>query len=210
MSFVACSKTSSNTVSNYDINKSVAAELESIDKNYSEETLKALSIILRTNFSTNNKQINKQPSQKYLNIANKTSNKVLKNENNNLIEISLDDNEEYSWAKTIKKSKLLEFALKNKISLTSLSNIKPVIQDGKVKSLNIGNKQFDYEILAKEFGLESNVIENIEDNKKEIVIKGKNKGFYSHFDTKKSEQLSNNNQTYEQILKTFFNDLKIN
>lgn len=210
MGFVACSKTTSSTNFKYDVNKSVAIELESLDKNYSDETLKALSVILRTNLSINNKKYNKAPKEKYVKITNQTKNKVLKNKNNNLIEISLDNNEEYSWQKTIKKSKLLEFALKNKISLTSLSNIDPVIQNGKVTSLNIGNKQFEYELLAKEFGLESNIIENITDNKKEIVIKGKNKGFQPKFDITKSEQLSNNNQNYEAILKTFFNDLKIN
>jgi len=209
LGFVACSKTSSKQVSNTDLNKIVAQELESIDKNYSDETLKALSVILRTNILIYNKQLNKEPNQKYLNLANQTNNKVLKNEKNNLIEISLDNNNEYTWQKSIKKSKLLEFALKNKINLTNLSNIEPIKDDNKVEGINIGNKYFDYKELANEFGLESNEIETIEENKKEIVIKGKNKGFYGNFDTLKSEQLSNDNYSYENILKTFFKDLKI-
>ncbi len=209
LGFVACSKSQTRVVSSLDLNKMVACELEKIDKKYSDETLKALSVIIRTNITINNKQYNGEPKEKYLTLANETKNKVLKNNNNNLIEINLENNNEYTWQKNIKKSKLLEFALKNNINLSNISNIEPVLDSKKVKGLNIGNKYFDYETLAKEFELESNEIEKIEENKKEIVIKGKNKGFYGHFDFEKSEQLSNDNYSFEKILKIFFNDLKI-
>lgn len=209
--FSACSKQTVKNDNNININEIVAIKLEEMDKGYSDETLKALSVILRTNLTINNSNTsNATPKEKYLNISKTTRNQVLKNQNNNLIEISLSDNNEYSWQKTIKKSKLLEFAFKNKINLTSISEVEPIIDNGKVVGLNIGKKYFEYETLSKEFGLESNTIENIESNKKEIIIKGKNKGFYNNFDINKSEQLSNDNYNYEQILKTFFNDLKIN
>ena len=208
--FVACSNTHTKPVSINELNKQIAIELENLDNNYSEETLKALSVVLRNNLTITKNYSTENPTDKYLKIAESTNKKVLKNKNNNLVEISLENNNEYSWQKTIKKSKLLEFAFNNKINLTNLSNIEPIIENEKVTGINIGNKYFDYELLAKEFGLESNIIENIEDNKKEIIIKGKNKGFCSHFDINKSEQLSNNNHNYEQILNLIFSDLKIN
>lgn len=209
--FSACSKQTVKNDNNININEIVATKLEEMDKGYSDETLKALSVILRTNLTINNSNTSiATPKEKYLNISKTTRNQVLKNQNNNLIEISLTDNNEYTWQKTIKKSKLLEFAFKNKINLTSISEVEPIIDNGKVVGLNIGKKYFEYETLSKEFGLESNTIENIESNKKEIIIKGKIKGFYNNFDINKSEQLSNDNYNYEQILKTFFNDLKIN
>ena len=208
--FVACSNTHTKPISINELNKQIAIELENLDNNYSDETLKALSVVLRTNLTINKKQSSKTPTEKYLKVAESTNKKVLKNKNDNLVEISLENNNKYSWQKTIKKSKLLEFAFNNKINLTNLSKIEPILENEKVIGLNIGNKYFEYNLLAKEFGLESNIIENIEDNKKEIIISGKNKGFYSHFDIIKSEQLSNNNYNYEQILNLIFSDLKIN
>ena len=211
MGIIGCSNTTQKLTSKTDINKIVAVQLENIDKNYSDETLKALSVILRTNQTINNSETTENtPSEKYLEIVNKTKNEVLKDKNNNLIEISLTDNTEYHWQKNIKKSKILEFALKNKINLTNISDIEPVFENEKVKGINIGGKFFDYQMLITEFRLESNTIENIETTKSEVIIKGKNKGIFDNFDTCKSEQLSNNNHNYKDILKIFFNDLKIN
>ena len=209
--FISCSNDLSKNSLNKNINNTIAVQLENLDKNYSIETLKALSIILRTNNIINNTDIkNKRASDKYLSIAKQTQNKVIKDSDNNLIEISLDNSEEYHWQKTIKKSLILEFALKNNINLSNISKIDPILDNDKVVGINIGNKYFDYNSLSKEFGLESNVIENIETTKKDIIIKGKNKGFYGNFSIEESEQLSNDNYNYKDILKTFFNDLKIN
>ena len=101
----------------------------------------------------------------------------------------------------------MEFALKNNINLTNLSTIEPIKENDKVIGLKIGNKYFEYEDLANHFGLESNLIENITENKKEIVIKGKNNNLKNYFDIKKSEQLSNDNHNYYDILTIFFDDL---
>ena len=211
LGFSACSNSPQKTVSKAEINNIVASELQKIDKGYHEETLKALSVILRTNININNDNSYNQPiNDKYLSIANKTNKEVLKNKNNTLIKICFDNNEEYYWQKNIKKSKLLEFALKNKINLTNISVIEPIFENEKIVGINIANKFFDYEQLAKEFGLESNKIESIEKYKTEIIIKGKNKGFSNAFNIEKSEQLSNNNYNYKEILKEFFDDFKIN
>lgn len=208
---IGCSEPAKKSPLKTDIDKMVAIELENIDKNYSEETLKALSVILRTNQTINSKEIKDlKPSQKYLEIAQKTKNEFIMDKNNNLIEISLIDNDEYRWQKAIKKSKILEFALKHKINLTNISDIEPFYENKKVKGLRIGGKLFDYQMLITEFGLESNNIEKIETTKTEVIIQGKNKGLFDNFSTHKSEQLSNDNYNYKDILKIFFNDLKIN
>lgn len=205
--FVGCTKTSAPP--KFDIDNAVALELEKMDNGLSDETLKAMSVVLRTNFKID--QIkpdeNQKPTEKYLSIAKQTKNKVLRNKNNSLIKISFEKPEEYTWQKTIKKSQILEFALKNNINLTNLSTIEPIKENEKVIGLKIGNKYFEYEDLANHFGLESNLIENITENKKEIVIKGKNNTLKNYFDIKKSEQLSNDNHNYYDILTIFFDDL---
>ena len=109
---ISCSNEPQKASINNNINNVVAAELEKIDKGYSDETLKAISVILRTNLTINNvSKKNQQVNNKYLNISNSTKNELLKNKSNNLIEISFNKNNEYHWQKKIKKSKILEFAL---------------------------------------------------------------------------------------------------
>ena len=209
--FVGCTNQAQKTPPKADIDSLVAINLEKIDKNYSNETLKALSVILRTNLTINNEEIKDLvPNNKYLEIVKLTKNEMLKNDKNNLIETSLIEKEEYHWQKTIKKTKILEFALKNKINLTNISQIEPVFENEKIKGINIGGKFFDYQLLISEFGLESNNIESIETTKTEVIIKGKNQGFFDKFNIDKAEQLSNDNHNYKDILKIFFNDLKIN
>lgn len=210
LSIISCGNAKQN-FSDEKIEKAVALKLQEIDNNYSDETLKALSIILRGNFSFEN-QINIQninQNSKYENIAKQTKNCVLKNNNGSIIKISLNLQKDYRWLKIIKKNELLEFALKNNINLANLSDIQIEKENDKVLGIKIANKYFDYANLSEEFNLESNLIEDISQTKSEIIIKGKNKGFYDNFDIYKSEELSNNNYNFEQILKYFFNNLKI-
>lgn len=203
--------TPTNTYEN--IENEVAIELEKLDNNYSDETLKALSVVVRTNLYLNNTNTlldkNQSTNDKYKIIANQTKSKILKNNKGNIIEIPLSSNSDYKWQKNIKKSKLLEFALKNNISLTSIKNITPDIKNNKIVGLNIGNKYFDYLELAKEFNLESNQIENISESVSEIIIQGKSKGFENYFDLEKAQQLSNNNYIFEEILKYFFENFEL-
>lgn len=188
----------------------VAAALMDMDENYSDETLKAMSIVVRTNLLiTPENKPNFKANDKYLKLASATAGLVLKNKADNLVELGFENNDSYTWQKSIKKSQLLEFALKNNISLTSLTKINPVINNGKVVSLEVGGKSFDYDSLAQEFDLESNIIDNISQTKTELIINGKSKGFYGYFDVKNSEQLSNNNYFFEDILGYFFENLKV-
>lgn len=193
-----------------DLESSVAYELMQLDEDFSDETLKAMSVVIRTNLCIDNSKISSHDaSEKYVNITKVTSGEVLKNTKGNLVEISFNSSDNYRWQKVIKKSELLEFALKNNVSLSNLKKIKPDIKNEKILGLEIAEKYFDYSDLAEEFGLESDCIENISQTKNEIIISGKNKGFYGFFDTKKAEQLSNNNYFYANILKDFFDNLRV-
>lgn len=192
------------------IDRVIATRLQEIDKNYSDETLKALSVAIRNNVLINNNQdYSSDINEKYLKIVRITNNKTLRTENNDLIEISLNNTDDYIWQKNIRKSDILDFALKNNISLTNLSNIETISNNGKVVSLKIGDKVFDYQILSKQFNLESNQITSISSTKNDVIINGKGKSFFNFFNIEKAEQLSKNNYNYPDILNYFFNDLKI-
>lgn len=208
-SFVACGKLEK-TKQPENLDYSIASKLESMDNNYSDETLKAMAVILRNNLKVKQDYtFTNNPSEKYLKIVKTTNNKVLRDSNKDLIEISFDNTNEYEWQKVIKKSEILDFALRNNLKLTNLSDIEPVLEDEKVIGLNIANKYFDYYTLAKQFNLSSNNIINIYSNKSDIIINGKGYVFFNHFDIIKSEELSNNNYNYRQILEYFFNDLTL-
>lgn len=209
--FSGCSKTTniSNATNLEDV---VAYELEQIDKTQEldDETLKSLSIIIRTNTVLSNDFRDKiyEPSQKYKDIANETKNQTLKtNGNAEFIDISIQD---YEWKKIIKKDKLLEFAYLNNISLSNLSNIEPVYKEEKVEKINIAGNSFDYKALAQEFDLESNNITNIEITNKEVIIYGKNKGFHKKFNYTESKNLSKQGENYKEILKNLYPDFEIN
>lgn len=206
--FPAC-KNIKKASSQYNIENAVAVELEKMDDNFSDETLKAMSVVIRTNLLINPIETQKKATEKYKKLTLATKDLVLKNNKNNLVEISFEDNNDYLWKKTIKKSEILNFALQNNINLSSISNIEPVWDNNKVLGLKIGEKFFDYELLKTQFGLESNEITNISQTKSDIIINGKNKGMFRFFDTYKAEQLSNNNQIFDEILNDFFNNLKL-
>ena len=206
-----CSKTTnvSNATNLEDV---VAYELEQIDntQNFDDETLKSLSVIIRTNTILNNdfQDKNYTPSQRYKDIVNETKNQTLKiNGNAEFIDISTQD---YEWKKSIKKDKLLEFAYLNNISLSNLSNIEPIYKEDKIEKINIAGNSFDYKNLAENFDLESNDITNIETTNKEVVIYGKNKGFYNKFDYNESKNLSKQGKNYKEILNNLYPNFEIN
>ena len=206
-----CSKTTnvSNATNLEDV---VAYELEQIDntQNFDDETLKSLSVIIRTNTILNNdfQDKNYTPSQRYKDIVNETKNQTLKiNGNAEFIDISTQN---YEWKKSIKKDKLLEFAYLNNISLSNLSNIEPIYKEDKIEKINIAGNSFDYKNLAENFDLESNDITNIETTNKEVVIYGKNKGFYNKFDYNESKNLSKQGKNYKEILNNLYPNFEIN
>ena len=129
----------------------VAYELSNIEDvdSLDEETAKALSIVIRTRLINNPEEspqnIDKSNiDEKYLNIVNKTSNQIL-NYNNNIAEVSYAYTEEEEWSSEIKKSEILSYMMKNKISLSNISDIEKLENDsGELEFLVIGGKSIPF------------------------------------------------------------------
>lgn len=211
VSLTACSNNKQEVSNASNLEDIVSYELEQLDKeqNLDNETLKSLSVIIRTNHILNNDLDNQNlhSSTKYKTIANQTKNETLKI-NGNLEFISISSNN-YTWKKIIQKDKLLTYAFNNNISLSNLTSIEPIYNQNRVKIINIGGKEFDFKNLANEFDLESNKITNIQTNNKEIIIYGEDKGFNESFDVKKASTLSNEGKNYKEILENLYNNSTI-
>ena len=203
----ACSNNKQLEISNAsNLEDAVAYELEQIDKenNLDNETLKSLSIIIRTNLTLSGDFDNKNysTSAKYIDLVNQTKNEILKiNGNPEFIDISSDN---YTWQKSIQKDKFLEYANNKNIALSNLSNIDPIYNDNIVEKLSVANKEFEYNELSKEFGLESNQITKIETTDKYIIIYGINKGLNKKFNINQASNLSNEGKNYKEIIKNLY------
>ncbi len=194
----------------------VSSELEEIDniQNLSDETIKALSVVIRTNLlndNQNNKNIseNKEYSTVHnhiYDIIKETSGEVLKS-SEGLKKFEIE--ESYSnglWEIQIKKSDLLNYLNKNNISLSNISNITPVFdEDNNFLYLVVGGKVIYYNELKDEFGLKSKKITNIENNINSITIYGE--GYDSdtaYFNIEESLQLEEDGLNYKELLNHFF------
>lgn len=210
-------------------------ELEQIDgiENFSDETIKALSVIIRTNnkndnetnfaYIPNNKRIEKLVEETNGKILVQKNNEDLNenniaspifigtlNENNQIKNNKLDYiNSEGSktWSVVIKKSAILNYLKKNNISLSNISDIKTNNDnDGKLLSISIGNKEIPYSSLKENFGIKSNKILKIENNLTNIVIYGE---YDESFDIYKAENLSSQGNTYDKILNVLVKNYEI-
>lgn len=221
--FSGCSKNTSSSITAdnqadaFDIDFLVAKEIEEIDgcENFSDETIKSLSIITRTNLINENnlktEETTPPKNEHILNLVKETENQILDSENQtqkNKIEITTK--EEESWVKEIKKVDILKFLTKNKINLTSTKNISPEKDEfGKTKNLNLNGKIVSFEKIKKEFDLPSNNIEYIENNKTNIKIHGKGSSDSMIFNIQEAENLSKMGFGYEKILKNSQNNFQI-
>lgn len=206
--FVACSKTGYEPTAQT-VEHSVSQNLSNIEgiESFDDETIKALSVVVRTNIKNNNlKQdnSNNEINERILFLTKQTEGEILSNSDKIEIE-NIDDN--YTWEKNIKKYELLKFLNKKNISLSNISNIEPSLDEsGKLNSLNFGGKNIEFKELQEEFGLESNKITNIENNVSSITIYGKGKIQNSpYFNIKKAQNLSNEGKNYKELLNHFFN-----
>ncbi len=206
-SLTLCSCSKNNVAAaTVDTNKLVAARLEKLDniKSFDDETIKALSVIIRTNILNGNDEeiVLDDVDEKLYNLASQTNGETLSNnENSNNIEYYLGD-EKTNWKKEIKKTELLKFLSKNNISIANLSKLEiNKNDDGTLNNLSIGGKNFSYEMLSSEFNFDSNNIYNISNNKHSIIVEGKGKHFEGKFDINKSKALSKKGSSYKDILK---------
>lgn len=199
------------------IDLQVVKEIESLENvnDLSDETIKSLSIISRTNLmneTQNKSNENYTPKNKKIyELVKQTENQILIDENNSQSEnFKIENQKEETWVKEIKKGDILKFLNKNKIKLSSTSNIKPEKDEfGKTTKLNLNGKIVSFEKIMKEFNLPSNNIEYIENNLTNIKIYGKGQKNDQVFNIFEAEKLSKQGFGYEKILKNSQNNFQI-
>ena len=203
-----------------DINNIICQEIQNMENSSSldDETIKALSVIIRTNLKNQENDliltkdtstVNKSQNQHILNLVKETSGEVLTNEENEPLYLYIDDSNE-TWIREIKKSKILKFLSENNISLSSISNI-TIEKDEfeRTQNLNLNGKIIPFKTLMNEFDIPSNNIYNIESDLTSIKIYGKGKGLYKNFDTNEAEMCAREGQKYQKILKNHYNNFQI-
>ena len=198
--FCACS-TNKQSASADNLDKYVASEIE---KNYDvssldNETLKALSVIVRTKAKDENVNTKKEyniSNKHILDIVTQTSGIVLKNYK----EPELTENQDSkNWCVSIKKYDLLKYLSENNISVSSISSIEPVFSDDKVlKGFVVGGKNISFEELSNKFNIPSNNIKEISNNLTEIKIFGTTPN--QSFDIEKASHLSKNGMDFKGII----------
>ncbi len=204
--FCACSS-NKQSASADSLDKYVASEIE---KNYDvssldDETLKALSVVVRTKAKNKNVNIQKEyniSNKHILDIVNQTSGLVLKNYE----EPELTENQESKdWCVSIKKYDLLKYLSENNISVSSISSIEPVFSDDKVVTgFIVGGKTILFEDLSNKFNIPSNNIKEISNNLTEIKIFGTTPN--QEFNFEKASQLSKNGMDFKEIINHFYGD----
>lgn len=192
-------------------------ELEQVDgvENLSDETIKALSVIIRSNVqNTSPKSFAYVPNNKRLaELSASTSGKTLSSllePSSSTLSIGQYSKETFNnipyingsktWSVEIKKSQILSYLQKNNINLSNISSFEPVyLEDGTLDGIKLGGKFISYEVLSQEFGLKSNKITNISNTLSKIVVEGE---YTNTFIIEDAETLSKNGMDYNDILKT--------
>ena len=188
-------------------------ELEQIEgvESLSDETIKALSVVIRTNLSGHEEVQNFAyiPNNKHLaELVTQTAGVTI----NNLSDFeavyasssrTLSENLFYfkgknSWVVEIKKSHILSYLNQNGISLSNISDFEPVYsQDHLLEAIRLGGKTIPYETLKSEFGLKSNKITTISNQLTKIVVGGE---YINGFCIDEAETLAQSGLNYSQII----------
>lgn len=212
---IGCSNTNNTS---YAINDYVYRELEKIEnvESLNEETIKALSIVIRTNIEDEeiNKNVNiEKNNSKLYKIINSTNNLKL-NKKHKYQKFIFDKNNKKNknekWNKSISKSDILKYMLNKNISLANISDIKINYNDeNKINSISIAEKNIIIEELIKEFNLPNNNIVDIKINKTNIVVIGEFESNNIYFDIEKANELSNTGLKYNKILEETLKNYEI-
>ena len=222
----SCSKKESNTqvaskqAHASELDKQVAFEIENYKNidSLEDETIKALSVVIRTNIL--NGEIEKKSTEEYsvknehiLKLTTETSGEILSKENNSNDSVTIyieDESEPEEWTKEIKKVEILKYLKKKDISLSSISNIKNKTNDnGRTQKIIVGGKEINYNEIMKEFDIPSNNLKSITNNISSITIIGIGKGTENNFNIFEAENDAKNGQNYKKILKNRYNDFNI-
>ena len=197
----------------------IANNIENINniQKVSDETIKALSVIIRTNslnenknFAENSKKTYDENHNKIYLISSQTKGEILTN-NNSISKLEISEDFSPYWETEIKKSSLLSFLNKNNISLSSISNISQEVDEkGNINAVIIVGKKIEYNAIKDEFSLKSNKITKIDNNLTSLVIYGENPKSTNCFYVNEAEKLVKEGYDYKQLLNHFFNgfDLK--
>ena len=189
--------------------KIVASVIESNinTQNLSDETIKALSVIVRTNLKNGynfKSESYSEPSERTIKLAKLTDYEFLTDDTNQnqYISFGQKNQKQTFWKKEIKKSDILKFLTSQKIGLASLSNIEPEInENGETESLVVGGKKIKFEILKNEFDLKSNKISNIETLSNSVIITGLMDCSEFDFNLLESENSSKKGDDYKNLIK---------
>lgn len=199
-SFASCSK-KENTISANEKISNYISNIENIDS-YSDETIKALSVLCRTNISIINNLNKIKKNDKISKLVTETKNETFLSEkiNNNIF---YETNKE--WSKQIKKSDLLKNLTDNNIYLTSITKINNVNENSiKTTSFNINEKNISFDKLNNIYNFKSDYITNIEIIDDSLIFKGKGIGrIFEGINLNESENLSSSGKTYTEILLNF-------
>lgn len=207
--FCCCSNTKTEASASSQEDLLVLKELEQIENIYSfdDETVKALSIVIRTNNKNSNKSIEEySPKNEHIyNIVKSTSGKILTFKNKPPV---LNYNKNDDWVVSIKKFDILKFMSSKNISLSNISEIEPRFDsNGLFLGLFVAEKFLSYEELKTEFKLPSNNIKNIKNEMSSVEIFGN--GYENNFDIEKADKLSKNGYNYESIINYFYEDFEL-
>lgn len=180
----------------YSIDELIAQEISSIEnfENFSEETIKTLSIIYRTNLDGQDLKLSTIPNNDLLSIIKKTNMLTLDKK------VNLNTYEK-NWSEAIDKYQLLEFFKSQNIKVANLSEIKIISdENGNAKKISISSKQFEFQTFANYFNLKSNKNIKITNEKSIIKIEGYGIGFDININIKDIQELSSKGLKYTEIL----------
>ena len=189
-----------------DISSMIAYEIENLEgaENFDEETIKTLGKLMHSNY-LNNKYI--------FNTKNKPTNN---NIYNIVKSIETDDHTQYKqtfvfggkneWSKEISKGSILMFLADKKISIATMSDIKPIYKDKNISGLSLCGKFISAEEIVSRFDLPSANVYNIEDKKTKILVSGVIDENAVDINPKKLVEMSKTGKKSDEILKTLKND----
>lgn len=205
------------SASNLDLQ--VLQKIESIEniESFDNETIKALSVVVRTNIINSENYKNQTTfeynpkSERIHSLVSSTSNEVLFNNESKIDTIYIDNNNDNkTWVQEIKKVDILKYMKDNNISLSNISEIETeTTEEGFVKNIVIGGKNIDIKKLMKYFQLKSNKITNIKNKKTSFIVEGVGEGNEFNFNINETQKLAKEGQNYKKILKNRYNSFQI-
>lgn len=181
----------------------VLQELEQIEniESLDDETIKALSVIVRTKHKNNSQKskLNYKPkNEKILKLVKMSKNDILKNENPNTFFAKSK-----TWKKIFEKHEIFKILSNNNISLSSLSQISPGVDENQnMLGVFFGQKFIDSKTVAEMFELESENIVSVSLLENQVVFEG----VFSkeQFFIEDAEVLSKKGYNYKDIIKHFY------